>query len=75
MSKRPKRISDQLRAAIDDSGLSRYRICKEIGLDQSTMSRFMSGEHGLSLDVIDRLGEFFGLTLIQKRQVKRRKGR
>jgi len=75
MSKPPKRISDQLRAAIDASGLSRYRICKELGIDQATMSRFMSGERGLTLKVIDRLGEFLGLTLTQWRQVKRRKGR
>jgi len=75
MSKPPKRISDQLRAAIDASGLSRYRICKELGIDQATMSRFMSGERGLTLKVIDRLGEFLGLTLTQRRQVKRRKGR
>lgn len=75
MSKPPKPISDQLRAAIDASGLSRYRICKELGIDQATMSRFMSGERGLTLKVIDRLGEFLGLTLTQWRQVKRRKGR
>ena len=75
MSKPPKRISDQLRAAIDASGLSRYRICKELGIDQATMSRFMSGERGLTLKVIDRLCEFLGLTLTQRRQVKRRKGR
>jgi len=68
-------ISDQLRKAIDASGLSRYRICKGIGLDQASMSRFMSGERGLSLDVIDRLGAFLGLTVTQGRKAKRRKGR
>jgi hypothetical protein len=41
--KAPKCISQQLREAIDASEMSRYRICKEIGLPESTMSHFMAG--------------------------------
>ena len=59
-----KKISDQLRAAIDTSGMSRYRICKEIGLAESTMSRFMSRRCGLSVQTIDKLGELLGLELV-----------
>ncbi len=33
-----KPISQQLREAIDNSGMSRYRIRKEIRLGESTMS-------------------------------------
>lgn len=58
-----KPISQQLREAIDASGMSRYRICKEIGLPESTMSHFMHGECGLQLTTIDRLGELLGLTV------------
>jgi predicted XRE-type DNA-binding protein len=59
-----KPISQQLREAIDASGMSRYRICKEIGLPQSTMSRFMAGECGLQLSTIDRLGELLRLRIV-----------
>ena len=48
-------VSDeaQIRAAVDGSGLSRYRICREIGVAQATMSRFMNGKGGLScVDVV-----------------------
>jgi hypothetical protein len=62
--KTPKPISQQLREAIDTSGVSRYRICKEINLPESTMSHFMAGQCGLQLSTIDRLGELLGLTIV-----------
>jgi plasmid maintenance system antidote protein VapI len=64
MSKAPKLISQQLREAVDASGMSRYRICKEIGLPQSTMSHFMAGQCGLALATVDRLGELLGLSVV-----------
>jgi transcriptional regulator with XRE-family HTH domain len=68
-------ISQQLRGAIDASGLSRYRICKEIGLPESTMSQFMSGRCGLQLSTIDRLAELLGLQLISPARSPKKQGR
>lgn len=65
-------ISQQLRDAIDASGVSRYRICKEIGLPQSTMSHFMAGACGLSLATVDRLGDLLGLRVVRTRKPKGR---
>lgn len=62
--KAAKPISQQLREAIDASGMSRYRICKEIGLGESTMSHFMAGQCGLQLSTIDRLGALLGLRIV-----------
>jgi hypothetical protein len=53
---KPVPLSDEFRAAIEACGMSRYAICKAIKFDESAMSRFMSGERGLSLEVLDRLG-------------------
>jgi transcriptional regulator with XRE-family HTH domain len=63
-------LSEQVRDAVERSELSRYAICKAIGLDQSAMSRFMSGERGLSLEVLDRLGVLLGLSI--RTQTKKR---
>ena len=56
-------FSQQIRSAIDASGRSRYRICKDLGIDQATLSRFMSGQRGLTLKVLDRLADLLGLTV------------
>lgn len=56
-------MSDQIREAVDASGMSRYAICKAIGFNQGAMSRFMNGQGGLSMEVLDRLGELLGLEI------------
>jgi transcriptional regulator with XRE-family HTH domain len=59
-----KSFSDQIRDAINNSKLSRYRICADIGLSQPSMSRFMNGKGGLSLETVDRLAELLNLHVI-----------
>jgi len=66
--KRPIRLSDQIRKAIATCGESRYAISKATGIAQETLSRFMTGKAGLSMPVLDRLGEYLGWEL-------RRRGR
>ena len=63
MKKRRTKLTDQIRQAIDTSELSRYRICKELGLAESTMSRFMTGKGGLSMDFLDALSDLLDLNL------------
>jgi transcriptional regulator with XRE-family HTH domain len=68
-----RRISDQLRDAIESSGKSRYRIAKDTGISQAILSRFVNTQCGLSLDYIDRLADYLGLELKHKgRQTKRK---
>jgi transcriptional regulator with XRE-family HTH domain len=62
MGKKPIKLSDQVRRAVDASGLSRYRISKELGVAESTMSRFMAGQ-GLSMEHLDALAELLGLDI------------
>jgi transcriptional regulator with XRE-family HTH domain len=64
MVRKRLRFSDELRRAIDASGLSRYRICRELGIAESTLSRFMSGERGLTLKCLDRLAELLDLHVV-----------
>ncbi len=70
MKKGRERLSDQIRKAVDASGMSRYRISKELGIAESTMSRFMSGRGGLSLDNIDALALLLGLNLAASQKTK-----
>jgi hypothetical protein len=63
MAKKRVRMSDQIRQAINASDRSRYRICKELGLSEATMSRFMNGTGGLSMECLDALGDLLDLNL------------
>lgn len=56
-----RKVSDQVRAAIDRCGMTRYQVAKLAGIDQSAMSRFMSGERGLSMEALDAVGEVIKL--------------
>ncbi len=65
-------LSDQIRRVVDRSGLSRYRICQQIDLDQALRSRLMSGQGRLSIKSLDRLAKLLGLTVSVKKPKKDR---
>lgn len=63
-------VSEQLRAAIRDSGESMLATARAAEIDKASMSRFLSGERGLRLDAVDRLCVHFGLRLVAMRKDK-----
>ena len=66
-------MSDQIRQAIEESDMSRYAICKYLDLAESTMSRFMSGRGGLSMNTLDALSDLLDLNITRgKRKPKGR---
>ena len=67
MTKQRVKLSDQLRQAVDASGMSRYRVAKVLGIPESSMSKFMAGK-GLRLDSLDALADLLEL------DIKARKG-
>lgn len=68
---KPKKMSDQIREAIDSSGMSRYEICKRLDFSQAVMSRFMNGKCGLSLETLDRLGDLLDLRITSGKRKRR----
>ncbi|HBH51595.1 MAG TPA: hypothetical protein DDY91_06870 [Planctomycetaceae bacterium] len=66
---RPSLLTDQLRQAIDASGLTRYRISKETGISESTLAQFYNNAHrGLSTAALNALGECLELTIVMNRK-------
>lgn len=63
-------MTDVLKAAIEESGVSRYEISKATGILQTSLSRFVRGETSLRLDKADVLAEYLGLELVTKRKAK-----
>jgi hypothetical protein len=64
-------LSEQLRQVIRNCGESRYALSKRTGIDQSTLTRFMSAERGLRLDVVDVLAEALSLELRPRKSRER----
>ncbi len=57
------KVTDTIRRSVQESGETRYRISKETGVPQATLSRLVSGEREPSGALIDTLAEYFGLEL------------
>ena len=59
-------MTDVLKTAIEESGLSAYRISQDTGLVVSSILRFVNGETSLRLDKADLLAEYLGLELVKQ---------
>ena len=76
MAKRqPNLLTDQIRQAIDDSSLTRYRIAKETGISESALAQFYNGRRGLSMEALNALGDFLQLTITLGRKPGPKKGK
>jgi plasmid maintenance system antidote protein VapI len=62
-------IIEILKKEIKKSGLSRYRISMDTGVDQATLCRLLQGR-AMSVETADILCKYFGLEL---KPVKRKK--
>jgi transcriptional regulator with XRE-family HTH domain len=58
-------LSDQLKQAISDSGLSQYAIAKGSGVSSIVLSRWLSpgSKKDIYLSTASQLADFFGLEL------------
>jgi transcriptional regulator with XRE-family HTH domain len=60
-------VSARLRTAIKAATVSRYRIAKETGVNESALSRFVAGR-SLDLTSADKLAAFLGLELVASKR-------
>jgi len=63
---RRKAFSDEIREAVNASGKSRYKLCCESRVDQASLSKFMTGERGLSMGSLDKLAAVLDLHAVVK---------
>jgi ribosome-binding protein aMBF1 (putative translation factor) len=62
-----KAFSDEIREAVRASGRSCYDIARELNTATSTMTRFLNGEVGLSLAMLDKLAALLGLHCVVRK--------
>lgn len=70
-----KKISEQVRDAMNGCGKSRYAVAKESGIDESVLSRFANGHTDLGLASLDKLAEAIGMRVSFEKPKKPKKGR
>lgn len=71
-------LSEQIREIVKAQSVSTYAIAKEIGISETLMARFLSGERGLSLSSLDKLASMFGIqatVLVQQLPRPTKRGR
>jgi hypothetical protein len=59
-------VTDILRQAIADSGISFKRLEKETGVLRQSLMKFARREQTLRGDMYDKLAGYFGLELVKK---------
>lgn len=58
-------FSDQIRRAIRRSGLTRYRLAVEAGVEQASLSRFLAGA-GVTTKTLDAIAQVLRLEVTMK---------
>ena len=61
-------LSDQLRLAILKSSVSRYQIAKATGVSQSTLSKFVLRQRGISVEAMDAVAAYLNLQLVPSKR-------
>jgi len=64
MKTKQETFLDQVRRAVDESGLGRNELARRLGIDKATMSKFMSHERGIGSETLDRLAVVLGLRVV-----------
>jgi predicted transcriptional regulator len=65
-------FTGEIKAVMDERGITSYRVWKDTGIDQSALSKFFSGERLLVADTLTTLLDYLGYEItIRKKREKR----
>ena len=67
-------LGDEIRTAIDESGLTSHALAKEAGVATSTISRYRNGTADLTVGRLESIARILNLRLIRV-QARSRRGR
>lgn len=67
-------LTEELRRIVAGCGKAQGEISRDTGIDKTALSRFLSGERGVSCAVMDKLGEYLGLRIVKATKPRTKKG-
>ena len=56
-------LTEQLRAAVTETGESLYAVAKRAGISYAILHRFMAGKRSINLETADQIAQALGLVL------------
>jgi transcriptional regulator with XRE-family HTH domain len=68
--KRKSTLTEALRNAIQQSGLTQYRLAADTGVPAGSIMRFTRGDQSIRLDKADLLADHLGLYLVRDPDAK-----
>ena len=68
-------IDDELRKAVEQSGISKYRLAQDTGINEAHLGKWMYGTRGLSAENLDKLAECLGLKFVLVRKGRGKHGK
>ena len=63
-------LAEQLYDAIEYSGLTRYRVAKDAGIDYMVLCRFLDEDRDIRLSTIEKLAAYFGMRFTKPRRTQ-----
>jgi hypothetical protein len=66
------KLSEQVKAMMESVGESQASVARDCGIDPAGLSRFLSGQAGLSLAGVERLMQHFRTVLVPEDQWRQR---
>ena len=75
MARKQQSLTDQLKMAISTSEKSMGQIARESGIDIATISRFIHGKGGLSMEGMDAIGKSLRLRIVADKSRAKKGGK
>ncbi len=67
-------MGNRLKDILNREKVTAYRLCKDLGLDQGQMSRFLHGDENISLDRLELVADYLGYDIEFVKRRSSRKG-
>ena len=58
-------VSKRLRDLMDKCGITQYRLCKESGLNQSSVSRYLNGLNSPTTEQLEKICTALGISIAE----------
>jgi len=72
-SKPKSPITDVLKRAVVESGVSYKSLSRQTGVARASIQRFIDGRQSIRVDMADRLAVFFGLAVVSGTRARKPK--